>query len=534
MQHEGFFPTEVSYACSLKACAITEDIDRGFELHAQIVNDCQLEEHIIIANALVDMYSKCHRLLEAQEVFDELQNRDVVTWNAIIAGYTQHEHGREALNCFEHMQIAGFSPDANTLPSILKACTSIGALDEGMEIHSQFVKEHLLVKEPHIGTALVDMYAKCGDLQKAQEVFDKLPIRDAVLWNALISGYSQHNCGDEAIKCFHLMLTDGFSPCASTFACMLAVCGGIKALGKGQEFHAFIVTDSCVENNVYVGTALVDMYAKCGALEEAQAVFDELGTLNVASWNALIGGYVQSGFGDEAFMLFESMYRERFSPDTITFAHMLKACGNIGALQRGQSVHTQIVSHGLSLSCEVVGNALLDMYANCGMFAEAWMMFNKLPVQDVVSWSALMVGLSQLGKDEIVFDLFYKMIATGLQPDSVMFSVVLNACSHNGLLEKGEAIFKMITKVHGKIPDVEHYTCMLDLFGRIGHLEMVMAIIKEMPFPVTATVWHIFLGACRLCGHFKLGKWAFEFAVLDDEDVDAAYVSMGDLYTVSE
>ncbi|KAI5073976.1 hypothetical protein GOP47_0011989 [Adiantum capillus-veneris] len=533
MQLEGFSPTAVSFACALKACGSIEDIDKGHALHAQIVIECSIEEHIVVANALIDMYAKCGTVSEAQEVFDELQNRDVVTWNVLIAGYAQLERANEAFECFEQMQIAGFLPDVITFPSILKACSVIGALDKGEELHRHLVKERLVQKDAHIGTALVDMYAKCGALEKAQEVFDGLPKRDVVLWNALISGYAQHKRGEEALNKFHDMQLEGFSPSAVTFACLLTACGSMEALDKGQEVHAHIVRDFCLENDVYVGTGLVDMYAKCGALEEAQVVFDELQSANVVSWNALIGGYVQHGFGDKALGCFHTMHLEGFSPDTITFVCLLKACGSTGAACIGQALHSQIASHGLAEYCEIVGNALVDMYANCGMLAEAQEIFDNLYIQDVIAWSALMVGFSQLGEDKVVFHLFGEMIAAGVEPDLVTYSVILNTCSHNGLPEKGESYFGMISKVHGRIPTLEHHACMIDLFGRIGHLETVVAMIEEMPFSADGTVWHTFLGACRFRGDTKLGRWAFGYAVQEDDEVDAAYVSLGDLYAVT-
>lgn len=529
LQLEGFLPTPVSFACALKVCGSMDVLDKGRDLHTQIVIEGLLEEHLVVANALVDMYAKCGALLEAQEVFDDIQNRDVVSWNALIAGYTQHERGEEALNCFEQMQIARFPPDAVTFPSIFKACGSLGALGKGKDVHAQIVEERLVEIDTHIGSALVDMYAKCGMLDEVQEVFDKLPVKDGVLWNALISGYAHHEQGEKALNSFTQMQLNGFSPNVVTFACVLKACGSFKALQNGLEIHAQIVWQSSLESDILVSTALVDMYAKCGALEEAQEVFEELQFRTAVSWNALIGGFTQFGLSERALSYFHRMQQEGFSPDTISFACALKACGSLGDAYVGQELHRHIVQCGLSESL-VVGNALVDMYANCGMLAEALEMFDKLPVRDVVAWSALMVAFTQLGKDELVFGSFNQMRKANILPDCVTFAILLTTCSHKGLLDKGEMYFEMIHQGYGIIPTLQHYACLIDAYGRVNDLHKAVLVIEKMPVLANASVWHTLLSACRCSGNMKLALWAFNYAVQSNDEIDAAYVCLGDIY----
>eukprot|EP00250_Pteridium_aquilinum_P017803 c23789_g13_i2 orf=2-505(+) len=166
------------------------------------------------------MYANCGMLVEAQDVFDELPSWDIVAWTALITGYAQHDYGDQALTCFELMQLGGFSPNAFTFAGILKACGSVGASARGQEIHAKVLREGLLERDFVVANALVDMYAKWGLLQKAQEIFDRVRVRDVLLWNSLIGGYAQHEHGEEALDYFKEMRLEGFSPDVMTFACV--------------------------------------------------------------------------------------------------------------------------------------------------------------------------------------------------------------------------------------------------------------------------------------------------------------------------
>ena len=249
----------------------------------------------------------------------------------------KHENGEEALTCFQQMQLEGISPDAVSFSCILKACSMLGAATNGLEVHAEIERDGLLRKDMVLGTGLVDMYASCGMLAEAQEAFDELLVQDVVSWTALIGCYAEHGHGQKALNCFKQMQLDGFHPNAITFVFILKACGGMEALHLGQEIHTQIAADGSFDSEVHVGSALVDMYAKCRSLAEAQGVFDELTVHDKVSWTALILGYAQQGHGEEALDCFQTMQSEGLYPDAITFASILKACGCIGAANKGQS-----------------------------------------------------------------------------------------------------------------------------------------------------------------------------------------------------
>ncbi|KAH7366416.1 hypothetical protein KP509_18G077200 [Ceratopteris richardii] len=217
------------------------------------------------------------------------------------------------------------------------------------------------------------MYAKCGVLTKAAKVLNELPVRDVVSWSALISD-------------------------AATFTSILKACANLRRADLGRLVHIEILRQGLLESNALLGTALVDMYAKCGMLAKAQDAHEVIQfSSNNASWNALISGFVQQGFGKQAFFFFEEMLQKGLIPNEITFSAILKACGSIGDHVKGQQIHNMIVHRGISLNHVVLGTALVDMYAKCGALKRAQRLLDELPAGNVVSWSALIAGFAQEG-----------------------------------------------------------------------------------------------------------------------------------------
>lgn len=519
-----------AFVALLKACTNIADPDTGRDLHGQIARKNLLESNVIIGTTLVDMYAKCGILIVAQEVFDKLPEQDLVSWTALIAGYAQHDYSMDALNCFDAMQQEGITPNATTFASVLKACGRIGAEEKGSQIHDELVRKKLLKTNQVVGNALVDMYAKCGSLNKAREVFDVLPIRDVVSWTALISGYAQHDHGEDALSCFEQMQRCCVPLDVVTFVSSLKACGSVVAADKGEEIHAEITRRGILESNCVLGSALVDMYTKCGMLPDAQSVFDKLLNCDVDSWNALISGYAQHKCGEEALMCFEQMQKEGFSPDATTFACVLSACGSIGATKKGGELHAAVEQKGVFKTNLIVGNALVDMYAKCGLLTKAQEAFKKLELHDIISWNTLITGYAHLGDIQSVLRLLFDMENEGIQPNPVTLISVLNAFNHEGLIFEAEMLFNSMSKEFGISPAREHCTCMVDLFGRAGQLGKAADIFKKLSSSSDLVMSLTVLGACRKWGNVELGREAFERAVRLDERDAAAYICMYDIY----
>ncbi|KAI5079168.1 hypothetical protein GOP47_0006839 [Adiantum capillus-veneris] len=530
MQGEGISPNAVTFSSILKACGSIGAPDKGKQIHDEIVKQELLENNVVLGNALVDMYAKSGALSRAQQVLAELSLWDIVSWNTLIAGYAQQGQGQDAFVCFKRMQWEGFAPNRVTFLCALKACSSDHALNEGAQIHVEIAWQGLLDSDVVLGNALVDMYAKCGALIKAEKVLKKLCIRDTFSWNAIIAGCTQQHRYQDALNYYEQMLCEGLSPDVVTFLCILKACGSIEAVEKGERIHDETVRKGLIQTNVPLGTALVDMYAKCGAFGKAQQVLEEFCVWDVVSWNALITGYVRKGLGEEAFNCFDMMRRKGISADEATFTCVLKACGSIGVVEKGEQVHDEIVRQGLLGGNQVLGTALVDMYAKCGAITKAEQVLEKLPSQDVVSWSSLVALYAKQGLIHNSLHCIECMEANAISPNAVTLLNVLYACSHSGLVEEGQMYFAILTSKFGIMPDLEHYTCIADLLGRAGHFDKAMSVIQRMPSSNFVAVWYAVMGACRKWGNVNVGRWAFDHAVQIDKSNIAAHISMINLY----
>ncbi|KAI5074984.1 hypothetical protein GOP47_0010945 [Adiantum capillus-veneris] len=513
MQLEGISLDYVTYLCVLKASGSLGATDKVCELHSEISRRGLLEKYPSLGSTLLDVYAKCGLLTRAQEVFDKLRMRDIVLWTTLISGYVENGHAAPAMKCLEEMQLEGVALDAVAFVCISKACGMLEARDKGREMHSEIARMGLLKKNFVVGSTLVDMYVKCGLLAYAREVFDKLPVRNVITWTTLIAGYAEGGNGEEALNCYDQMQSEGLSPNPVTIVCGLKACGTIGAASKGQAIHAEIERRRLLKTDILVANTLIHMYARCGLLATAQEVFDRLLAPDIVSWNALITGYVESGYFKEAVKVYEQMQSKAVPPNAITYLSVLKACGCVGATEKGIEIHKEIAQKGFLESDLLVGNTLVEMYAKCGSPALAQQVFRKLPAKDVISWNALLAGHAQVGESASVFQMFDEMLGAGFTPDPITFMSVLNACSRTGLYDKSNMYFESMSKEYGLAPHLEHHTCMIDLFTKVGRLNEAMSLVKKMPFSPDFSTWHTVLDACKDWGNMELGMQAFEHAM---------------------
>ncbi|KAI5079086.1 hypothetical protein GOP47_0006757 [Adiantum capillus-veneris] len=481
MQREGLSPNASTYTCTLKACGLTQGLHIGERIHGEVASKGLLEKHVVLGNALVDMYVKCGALTKAQKVLNELSVRNVVSWNALIAGYAQHGCGKEALRCFHQMRREDLSPNAITYACTLKACGLTQDVHMGERIHDEISSQGLLLKHVVLGNALVDMYAKCGALMKAREVLDGLPIRDIITWNALMAGYAQHGCGKEVLGCFHQMPREGLSPDAITYACTLKACGLTQDVDMGERIHDEIASHGLLEKDIILGNALVDMYAKCGALPKAKKVLEELSVRNVVSWSSLISGYAQHGSGKEALCCFRQLRSEGLSPNAITYACTLKACALTQDLHMGERIHDEIASQGLLEKGVELGNALVDMYAKCGALTKAREVLEGLPVRDIITWNALIAGYAQYGCGKEALDCFHQMRREGLSPDAMPYACTLKACGLMQDLHVGERIHNEIASQGLLDKHVELGNALVDMYAKCGALMKAREVLDGLP-----------------------------------------------------
>jgi pentatricopeptide repeat protein len=510
-------------------------------------------------NTLLSAYSKWGHLSEMQLIFDRMPNQDGVSWNSLISGYACYGSLVQSVKVYKLMLKDGaVNLNRITFSTMLILSSNQGCADLGRQIHGQIVKfgfqSYVFVVSP-----LVVMYSKMGLIYDAKQVFDEMPERnvvtyntmitgllrsgmiedskrlfwsmkerDSVSWTTMITGLTQNGLGREAIDMFREMRLEGLDMDQFTFGSVLTACGGLLALEEGKQIHAYIIrTDH--KNNVFVGSALVDMYCKCKSIKSAETVFVRMTSKNVVSWTAMLVGYGQNGYSEEAVRCFCNMQKYGIEPDEFTLGSVISSCANLASLEEGAQFHAHAVVSGL-ISFITVSNALVTLYGKCGSIGDSRRMFNDMEIKDEVSWTALVSGHAQFGEANETIDLFERMLAQGLKPDGVTFIGVLSACSRAGFVEKGHHYFESMIKDHGITPIADHYTCMIDLISRAGRLEEARTFIDKMPVHPDAIGWATLLSSCRFYGNMEIGKWAAERLVELEPQNPASYVLLSSMF----
>ncbi|XP_009767245.1 putative pentatricopeptide repeat-containing protein At1g68930 [Nicotiana sylvestris] len=512
-------------------------------------------------NTVLSVYSKSGNLVRMGEVFSLMPKRDGVSWNLIISGYASQGLCIDALKAYKLMLEDGrMSLNRITFSTVIILSSDNGWIRMGRQIHGQIVKcgfeEYVFV-----GSPLVDMYAKAGFIYEAEKVFHELPERnvvmyntmimgflrcgmvresrslfqdmperDSISWTTMISGLTQNGLDREALVLFRKMRLERLGIDQFTFGSILTACGGVQAVEEGKQIHAYIVRTSH-SDNVFVGSALVDMYSKCRNIKYAETTFSRMLNKNIVSWTAMVVGYGQNGYSEEAVKAFCDMQRNGVEPDDFTLGSVISSCANLASLEEGAQFHGRALVSGL-ISFITVSNALVTLYGKCGSIEESHQLFDEMYVKDEVSWTALVSGYAQFGKAAETIDLFEKMLVHGLQPDGVTFVGVLSACSRAGLVNEGKVYFESMVKEHGITPILDHYTCMIDLFSRAGRLVEAKDFIEKMPCTPDAIGWATLLSSCRTRGNMEIGKWAAESLLELEPENPASYVLLTSMYAV--
>lgn len=491
----------------------------------KLVGSCD----VFVSSSMLNVYCKLGFLDEGRKLFDEMPEKNSITWSTMISGYATQRLANEAFGIFRVM-VSGGEEEMNefVLTSVLSAFTSPEFVDEGKQIHCLAIKNGSS-KIVSVGNAVVTMYAKCGSLNDAVQVFELSTNKNSITWSAMITGHAQSGDGEKALVLFKEMHFFGMKPSEYTLVGVLNACSDTVEINVGKQVHAYLVKLG-FEFQMYIMTALIDMYAKCGFIVDAQQGFDCLHEADLVLWTSMIGGYVQNGDNESAFSLYCRMQMEGVAPNELTMASVLKACSSLSALEQGKQIHAHVVKNGCTVEVPI-GSALSTMYAKCGSLDEGHAVFRRMPARDVVSWNAMISGLSQNGLGIEALDLFEEMQLECDKPDDVTFVNILSACSHMGLVDRGWEYFQLMSKKFGLVPRVEHYACMVDTLGRAGKLHEAKEFIESATIDHGLYLWRILLSACRNHRNYELGAYAGEKLMELGSQESSAYVLLSGIYS---
>ncbi|KAK9291415.1 hypothetical protein L1049_019362 [Liquidambar formosana] len=427
------------------------------------------------------------------------------------------------------MRRTGVYPNQFTFSAILPACANTFIVVHGEQIHC-LVRKHGFDTDIFVGSALVDMYAKCSDMISAERVFDEMPDRNLVSWNSMIVGFLQNKLYDRAVRVFMQVVGDkSISPDQVSFSSVLSACANMGSSYFGRQVHGLVVKHGLI-TLAYVKNSLMDMYCKCGFFEDAVKIFRTIGDRDVVAWNVMVTGCVQNDNFEEACNYFWAMRSEGISPDEASFSTALHASASLAQLNQGTLIHDQIIKTGFVMNT-CVASSLITMYAKCGNLVDAYRVFEEIEDRNVVCWTAMIAACQQHGCADQVIELFEDMLREGIKPDYITFVCVLSACSHTGRVEEGFAYLNSMTKLHDMSPGAEHYACMVDLLGRAGRLDEAKRFVEAMPIKPDSSVWGALLGACRNHGNLEMGRDVAQKLFEIEPDNSGNYVLLSNMYT---
>ncbi|XP_043700900.1 pentatricopeptide repeat-containing protein At4g19220, mitochondrial [Telopea speciosissima] len=518
-------PDLVTLVAAISLCAELNLVQEGRAIHAFMIRR-EMEFDCLLTNNLMDMYSKCNNVKSAKILFEIIPQRDLVSWNSLIAGYSKNGCMREAQYLFKELLCQGLQCSLVTLLAVLSSCDSPDALQFGKLIHCWQLK---LGFTDNIFTtnALMFMYIKCGNLAASFSLLQSISVlADVASWNTFIVGCTQNGNFWKSLQVFSLMRKEThISPDSITLVSILSACGNLNLLFLGRLLHGLTVKTP-MGSQVRVMNAMLSMYSRCRDIESASLVFSSCPYLNQCSWDCMISGFSQNKNGGKALELLR--YFE-FEPTEITIISVLSACSQLGTLRHGRQIHGLAVRFRYHWN-SFVSAALVDMYSKCGRLDISIQIFQDSPKKSVASWNSLIAAYGFHSKGRKAIKLFHEMHKSGTKATKSTFVGLLSACSHSGLIDEGYWYYSHMLDKFGVEPATEHHVCMVDMLGRAGRLDEAYEFIKQMPTVPASGVWGALLSSCNYHGDLEMGKQVAEHLFIVEPENAGYYVSLSNMY----
>ncbi|OVA07278.1 Pentatricopeptide repeat [Macleaya cordata] len=549
-------------------------------------------------NSIISSYAKSGDLHVARELFNKMPVKNGITWNSMINGYARIGCHEEALNLFKslnNLDCPSLKDDTFILATVIRICANLAASDHGKQIHTRLIINNVDF-DPVMVSSLVNMYAKCGDLDSASHFlnsFQEKPdgfslsalisgyakcgrLIDArkffdnssgdncniVLWNSMIAGYVDNNQGVEAINLFNKMRTYGIREDPSTLASVLTACASLGIVINGKQIHGHGLKLGFI-HELIISSVVIDMYSKCGSpndacrffeelenydtillnsminlysnyrrVEDARRIFEMMPSRSLITWNSMIVGYSQNGCAIEALNLFCHMHRLDLRMDKVSIASVISSCASTCALRLGEQIFALATVIGLE-SDQIISTSLIDLYSKCGYIEDGRRLFDEMIKSDEVPWNSMLMGYSTNGYGTEALKLFEEMRNAGVAPNNITFTGVFSACDHCGLVEEGRRWFDSMKEEFNIEPGIEHFSCMIDMFSRAGYLEEAVNLIDQMPFEADASMWSSVLRGCMADGNEALAMKIAERIIELNPKSSSVYVQLASIHATS-
>ncbi|CAI8595938.1 unnamed protein product [Vicia faba] len=397
MREDGQKPDSITLVSVLPAVADIKGLRIGRSIHGYVFRS-GFENMVNVSTALLDMYFKCGLVVTGRLVFRRMSSKNVVSWNTVIDGLAQNGESEEAFATFLKMLDEKVEPTNVSMMGALHACSNLGDLERGRFVH-RLLDQMKFSSNVSVMNSLISMYSKCKRVDIAASVFDNLKGKTNVTWNAMILGYAQNGCVNEALNLFCTMQSEGIKPDSFTFVSVITAIADLSVTRQAKWIHGLAIRTN-MDKNVFVATALVDMYAKCGAIETARELFDTMQERHVITWNAMIDGYGTHGLGKAALDLFDDMQKEdSIKPNDITFLSVISACSHSGFVEEGLYYFKTMKEHyGFEPSMDHYG-AMVDLLGRAGKLDDAWNFIHKMPIKPGITVLGAMLGACKIHKN---------------------------------------------------------------------------------------------------------------------------------------
>ncbi|KAL0921473.1 hypothetical protein M5K25_008549 [Dendrobium thyrsiflorum] len=514
-------PDSAAYAAVLHACSSRRLLPLGRSLHRHLLLSPSPSIDLFLSNHLINMYSKCGRTNLARRQFDEMPRRNLVSWTALLTGYSQAGQHQQCIQLFSSM-LVHYSPNDYGIVAVLSS--SAGARDghHGKQVHA-LVSKISLDANVFVGNSLIAMYSSCDGLEDdGFLVFKTMSFRNHITWNSMIAGFLQGGRSNLSLELFVRMRRCSVEFDRATLISVISSCSNIR---ECCQLHSLCIKSSFA-SEAEVATALVKVYAShCVDFQVCYELFSAVSKHDLMSWTGIMTACCEQEPTEVVFM-FCQLRREGFKPDRYALSIAVKASAGFATERNCMALHLLILKSGYG-NDTVLCNALIHAYARCGNHKLAVSIFDRMEFHDRVSWNSIIKAYAAHGKGKEALNAFQCM---DVPPDSATFVGILTACSHCGYVNEGRYIFNQMSEVYGIEPQCDHFACMVDILARAGELVEAEELINQMPMEPDPVVWSALLGACRKHGETNIGRKAAQKLLELEPSNSVGYVIMSNLY----
>nr|AEP33737.1 chlororespiratory reduction 21 [Nasturtium officinale] len=520
------------YGEILQGCVYERDLCTGKQIHARILKNGDFyAKNEYIETKLVIFYAKCDAFEASEVLFSKLRVRNVYSWAAIIGVKCRIGLCEEALMGFVEMLQNEIFPDNFVVPNVCKACGALQWSRFGRGVHGYVVKSGL-----HdcvfVASSLADMYGKCGVLDDARKVFDEIPERNVVAWNALMVGYVQNGMNEEAIRLLSDMRKEGIEPTRVTVSTCLSASANMDGIEEGKQSHAIAIVNGLELDNI-LGTSNLNFYCKVGLIEYAEMIFDRMIEKDVVTWNLLISGYVQQGLVEDAIHMCQLMRLENLKYDCVTLSTLMSAAARTQNLKLGKEVQCYCIRHSFA-SDIVLASTAVDMYANCGSIIDAKKVFDSVLAKDLILWNTLLSVYAESGLSGEAFRLFYEMQLESVPPNAITWNLIILSFLRNGQVNEAKEIFSQMQS-SGIFPNLVSWTTMMNGLVQNGCSEEAILFLRKMqesglrPNAFSITVA---LSACSNLASLHFGRSVHGYIIRNQQHSSSVLIetSLVDMY----